>query len=328
MTGRLLLLFTLLATASAQINVGSASIGGRVRVWAVSEDHATCESTTRVALVASAGLTFAENSVNEQCVAEFFDVPEGNYRVKVTGPDLANFGETQITVSSGMAQDVEVQSRRKGNGGVPVNGASAFVSVGELGIPSAAKKEFDKANRLISKQEWSKATELLRKAVAIYPQYADAYNNLGAIYRRLGDVGQAREVLQKAVAINDHLAVAYVNLGRLSFDQKDFAGVEAFIGKALTVGSPDGGELTMLAYAQVADRHLEEAIATAGTAHRSQLANHAFAHVLAAKADEMQGKDADSEAELQKFLKEEPTGRRAEQVKNVLAKLESGRGPR
>jgi len=84
----------------------------------------------------------------------------------------------------------------------------------------------------------------------------------------------------------------------------------------------------MLAYAQVADRHLEEAVAIAGTAHRSQLVNHAFAHVLAAKADEMQGKDADSAAQLREFLKEEPMGLRAEQVKSVLAKFESDNGTR
>jgi tetratricopeptide (TPR) repeat protein len=223
-----------------------------------------------------------------------------------------------------MTQTVEVEARHLGRSDeIQGHAASAFVTVSEFGIPSAAGKEFKKANDLIAKQQWTRAAERLRRAIAIYPQYAAAYNNLGAAYARMGDMAEARASLEKAITLNDHLAMAYLNLGRVSFTEKDFPGVEASIEKALSLAAPDAAELTLLAYAQVADRHLDQAIATGRQAHLSQLTHHAFLHVLAAKADELEGKREDCAQELQQFLNEEPTGRRADQVRHVLANLQA-----
>jgi len=286
-------------------------------------DQAACDPSTHIALTANEGFTFADNAVDAQCAAEFFDVPAGNYRVRVTGADVANADNVDFALSPGMTQEVEVRARHTGGFETQGFAASAFVSVSDLSVPPAARKEFEKANRLISKQDWTKAKERLRKAIAMYPQYASAYNNLGAVCSHMGDIGQAREALQKAVTLNDHMAMAYVNLGRLSFTTKDFIGVETFIGKALSLAAADADELKLLAYAQVADHHLDQAIETSRQAHRSQLSHHAFLHVLAAKADELQGRSDDSIAELQQYLREEPTGPRAERVKNVLAAFQT-----
>ena len=319
MTGRMVLvLFSLLAAAAGQVNMGSA-MGVTVRVRVSFVDGAACDPSTQVALIASAGFTVAENSLNNECVAEFFDVPAGYYRVKVSGAEVSR-GDAEFAVNLGMTQAVEIEARHLGrSGGIQDRPASAFVSVGELGIPSAAQKEFKKANDLISKQQWTRATERLRRAIAIYPPYAAAYNNLGAAYARMGDMGEARASLEKAITLNDHLAFAYLNLGRLSFVQKDYPAVEAFIEKALSLGAPEAGELTLLAYAQLSDRHLDQSIQTVQRAHRSQLTHHAFLHVLAAKADELEGKDEDGARELEQFLKEAPTGTRADQVRRILA---------
>ena len=182
---------------------------------------------------------------------------------------------------------------------------------------------FEKANHLISKQDWVKAKDRLGKAIALYPDYAAAYNNLGSVCSHMGDIGQAREALQKAVTLNDHMALAYVNLGRLSFTTKDFPGVETFIEKAISLAAPDAEQLKLLAYAQLADHHLDQVIETSRQAHRSQLSHHAFLHVLAAKADELKSKSDDSIAELQQYLIEEPTGPRAEKIRNVLAAFQA-----
>ena len=134
---------------------------------------------------------------------------------------------------------------------------------------------------------------------------------------------EARAWFEKAITQNDHLALAYINLGRVSFSEKDFPGVEAFIGKALTLAAPDASELTLLAYAQLADRHLDQTIRTGQQAHSLQLTHHALVHLLAAKAYELQGKNEDCARELQQFLNEEPTGTRAEEVRHVLANLQA-----
>jgi len=324
MTARLaVLLLLLLGKAFAQFNVGSAVMTGRVKVRILFADHAACDPSARISLTANEGFTFADSPVDGQCAAEFFNVSAGNYHVKVTGADVANADNADFVVSPGMFQEVEVRARHTGGSESQGLAVSAFVSVSGLSVPSAARKEFEKANHLISNQDWAKAKERLRKAIAKYPQYAVAYNNLGAVCSRMGDIEQAREALQKAVTLNDHMALAYVNLGRLSFAAKDFPGVETFIGKALSLAAADADELNLLAYAQVADHHLDQAIETSREAHQSKLSHHAFLHVVAAKADELQGKSDDSIAELQQYLKEESTGPRAERVKNVLAAFQA-----
>ena len=321
MTGHVVcVLLLLLSAASAQMSMGSA-MGAIVRVRVSFADGDPCDLATRVALVGSAGFTLAESSLSNQCEAEFFDVPAGDYRVQVSGANVTTTGQTRFTISPGMSQSLEVEAKHTDRSAeMRVRAASPFVSVKELGVPSAAEKEFEKANHLISKQDWAKAIERLQKAVSIYPQYASAYNNLGAVYTKMGEMAQARGSLKKAIAINDRFAVAYVNLARVSFSEKDFPAVEGFVEKALSLAVPDGGELTMLAFAQLGDGHLDQTIATSGQAHRLQLAHHAFVHLLAARADELLGKSDEYMAELHQFLSEEPSGPRADQVKGILAK--------
>jgi tetratricopeptide (TPR) repeat protein len=324
MTGRLVvLLFLLLGEACAQFNTGSVVMRGRVRVQIWFADHATCDPSTFVALIANDGFTFADSAVDGHCIADFVDVPAGNYRVKVTGADVASADNADFVLSPGMTQDLEVRARHTGGFEARGFAVTAFVSVSDLSVPATARKEFEKANHLISKQEWAKAKERLNKAIAVYPQYAAAYNNLGAVCTHMGDIGQAREALQKAITLNDHMALAYVNLGRLSFAVKDFPAVEALIANAQSLAAPDAEQLKLLAYAQLADHHFDQAIETSRQAHRLQLSHHAFLHVLAAKADELQGRTDDSVAELQQYLREEPVGPRAEKVRNALAAFQA-----
>lgn len=322
MPSRLMVLLLLLSAARAQFNAGSAAVG-HVRVQVVFTDNASCDPSTRVELNENTGFTFDESSLNARCIAEFMDVPAGNYHVKAIGGEVASTDEVPFAVRPGMTQEVDVRVKHIGSFEAQGPAAAALVSVSDLRVPGNAQKEFEKANRLISRQEWAKARERLSKAIAIYPNYAAAYNNLGVIYSHTGDFAHAREALQRALTINDHMALVYVNLGRVSFRTNDFPGVEGFISKALTLAAPDADELTLLAYAEVADRHLDQVIEISRQAHRTRLNHHAYLHVFAAKAHELQGNDDDAVAELEQYLSEEPAGRRAEHVRTMLAKFQT-----
>jgi tetratricopeptide (TPR) repeat protein len=275
-------------------------------------------------LTGNRGFAFAEGSVNGECTAEFSDVPSGTYRVTVRGSDATNADDGDVEVNSVITQDVEVRARHTEQSG-PNQWArnAAFVSVTELGVPSNAAKEFEKANRLIAKQEWSKATERLQKGLAIYPRYAVGYNNLGAVYSHLGDTAQAREALQHAIALDDHLAAAYVNLGRLSFLEQDYAAAESQLSKASSLQpAANADELFLLAYAQLTDHHLDQAVETSRRGH-AKFDQHAFLHLVAANAYEQQGKITDSMSELRLYLSEDPTGPQADKVRVALATFEA-----
>jgi Flp pilus assembly protein TadD len=203
--------------------------------------------------------------------------------------------------------------------GIPVN---ALVSTADLGVPARAKKELDKANELLAKQELARAVQRLNKAIEVYPGYAVAYNNLAVIYARQGDSVRESEALQKAISLNDHFAMAYVNLGRMHITAGEFPAAESALDKASTFDPTDPMTLVLLSYAEFMDHRFDEAIATSRRAHTLEK-SHAFVHRVAARAFEQKRQGANAIAELELFLKEEPTGPRAEAARQELQLVET-----
>lgn len=199
---------------------------------------------------------------------------------------------------------------------------SPFVAALDLNIPRNARKEFDKANEFLEKQNWTQAIGKLHQAITIYPSFAVAYNNLAVAYARLGEQIEEREALEKAISINDHLPGAYVNLARMNIAANDFAQAEVLLDKASTLDPTDAMTLVLLAYAEFMDQQLDEAIATCRRVHSMPQA-HAFAHRVAARAFEEKDQTAAALAELQLFLTEEQVGPRAEAARKELAGLRS-----
>jgi Flp pilus assembly protein TadD len=271
------------------------------------------------------GFALAEGSVSGECTAEFSDVPAGRYRVTVRGADATNADDGEVEVNSVVAQDLEVRAKHTESSNPSSWTAHAtFISVKELGVPSHAAKEFEKASQLIAKQDWAKAAERLHKGLALYPRYAAGYNNLGAVYSHLGNNAQAREALQQAIALDDRLAPAYVNLGRLSFLENDYSNAESLLTRAMSLAPAENAdELFLLAYAQLTDHHLDQALQTSQQGHAAKLDHHAYLHLVAANAYEQQSKIADSMSELERYLNEEPNGPRAEQVRKALATFQA-----
>ena len=326
MTSRLVVLLCLfLASASAQSNrpFPMPGIAWRVRVHVVFTGMGACDASTHVVLTSETGNIVGDGRTDGECLVEFPNVRPGNYRATVVGRDIRNTETADVEVNSSDMQDVEVRVRRIGepeSAALPVN---ALISAADLSIPSGAAKEFDRANRLIGKQEWAKAVERLRKAVAIYPDYPAAYNNLGVVYTYLGNRTEGREALQKAITLNDRLAPAYVNLSRISIAGNDFSEAEALLGKAASLAPSDAITFVLLAYVQARNQHLDQVVATGRQAHALTQGQHAFVHLAAAHAFEQIGRIPDAIAELQLFLAEDKTSPQEQEVRKALATLQA-----
>lgn len=301
---------------SVVAQLDSGNIVQRVRVRLVFASG-VCEPSALVSLIGDGG-PVAQTTTNDRCEVDFFSVPKGSYYLHVSSGNFANADSSSINLTSSGPEVFEVEVNRPNDPnrsyGVP---GSAFVSASDLAIPSRARKEFDKANELVGKQSWSQAIQKLNKAISIYPEYAMAYNNLGVIYFRLGDVAREREALEKAISINDHLALAYVNLGRMSLVAGDFKEAQNHLDKASGFDPTDPTALILLAYAEFKELRFEEAIATTRKAHALGKP-HAFAHRVAARAFEQQGQAANAIAELELFLKESPAGPSADGARKEL----------
>lgn len=317
MKGRMFVFFLLcVGSAAAQFDAGNIIKKVRVRI---AFENGGCDASVQVSLFGHSGPIF-ERSPNGQCEVDFFNVPEGTYHLNVSAQNLASkdLGSINMTSSGPFEFDVQVKrpapSAALDRFGVAGN---AFVSASDLGVPSRARKEFAKANELISKQDLPHAIERLNKAIALYPSYAVAYNNLGVLYSQLQDPVREREALQKAISLNDHFALAYVNLGRMSIGAGDFGEAATALEKASTFDPTDPMALILLAWAEFNQRQFDAAIVTAQKAHALQKP-HAFVHRVAARSFEQKRQGPEAIAELELFLKEEPAGPRADAARQEL----------
>jgi tetratricopeptide (TPR) repeat protein len=321
---RALLLLPLLCLLLPQVAAQHQT--GNVHVYVTYPDDRAVTEQVKVGLVGGSGGTqVAETFTNDRGQATFLNVPLGNYHVSVSGQSIQNTQSDNFEVDERKAtQSVLVRVQRVAESGEAkaAKAGGSTVSASDLKVPKKASQEFDKATKLIGKEEWQKAIDQLNKALALYPAYAEAYNNLGVVYARLGDSAKEREALQKAIALNDHFAAALVNLARMEMKQQDFAAAETHLNQATTADPTDARTLALLAQTQLVDHHYEDAIASAGKVHAMSHDAYAVVHYVAARACERLNRFAEAVRELQLFLTEEPSGDRATAARQEMAAIQ------
>jgi len=299
---------------------------GNILVRVTYPDDRAVSGQLKVGLISgSNGNQIAQTFTDDRGEARFLNVALGNYHVSVSGQGIqATQSETFEVDERKGTQSVliRVQPAAANGEANPSNAGGPTVSTSDLKVPKKASQEFDKATKLIAKQQWQKAIDQLNKALALYPAYAEAYNNLGVVYARLGDPDNEREALQKAIAANDRFAPALVNLARVEMKEQNFAAAEAHLNQATAVHAADPRTLALLAQAQLLDHHYEDAIATAGKVHAMSHDSYAVVHYVAARACERLNRLPDAVNELKLFLTEEPSGERATAARQELAAIQ------
>jgi tetratricopeptide (TPR) repeat protein len=327
---RLLILPTLFVVPClyAQSHLDSLNRTGSIRVQVTSSDGRACDFQASVLLMSISGARIAEESTNADCEVYFGNVAAGSYHVAVSGAGIEESDSGRFDFDSTGHQDVEVNIKHAGrvNQSGPTGPASPLVAAADLNIPESARKEFDKANQFVTKENWQRAIERLNKAITIYPQYAQAYNNLGVAYGHLGDRARNLEALQKAISLNDHFAEAYLNLARLAIVDRDFPQAEVLLNKATAIDPTDAQILSALANMELLNHHYEQALATCRRAHSTARDVHAVVHYVAARIFEQENRPLDAVAELRVFLSEEQSGPRADAARKEMITLQQGSG--
>ena len=70
--------------------------------------------------------------------------------------------------------------------------------------------------------EIEKAAEAYEKATALDPSFKGSFNNLGNAYASMGEFEKARVAYQRAIALDAEFVDAYLNLGNLHANHRDF----------------------------------------------------------------------------------------------------------
>lgn len=204
----------------------AASVSGEV-AW----DAAAGVSTLSVELVAS-GCVVSRVSPGADCSFELAAVPPGEYELRVAGRDESVVERQFVSVHG----HVEGVLFRLGGGGVerPVNGTVSVCSLSHP-APAAARKELVRASKAVQRGVTLEAIRHLRKALAIFPDYMEAHNDLGVHLLRQGGYEQAADEFREAARLDPQAALPNTNLALASVLLKRCADAQTFSQRAIAV---------------------------------------------------------------------------------------------
>lgn len=199
------------------------------------------------------------------------------------------------------------------------------VSATALKAPEAARKAFGKGVNAMDDQKWSSAQKDFEKALDIYPDYAQAWSDLGEVLRHESMPDDARVALEKAVAADPKYIKPYVQLAMLDLEEKKPEAAAEIAGKAVAMNPLEFPDLYF--YNAVANfdlKHFDVAESSArratelDTAHEIPRAELLLGSVLIAKGDRAAGLQ-----HFRKYLELAPKAPNAEQVRRAIAQLEA-----
>jgi tetratricopeptide (TPR) repeat protein len=198
---------------------------------------------------------------------------------------------------------------------------SPMPALTDLSAPKNARKLFQKAVLALQANRVDDAREKFQKTIAVYPCYARALTGLSSIQIAARDLDSAAANLHQAVRCDPGFPDACALLGKVLNNQKKFAESEEILQQGLRL-SPDAWQL----YDQLATAHYNQR--QYGKAQEEWLRVLALDPMPPAElhaklaAVYLQGGARDKAyAEMQAYLRAEPTGRFAPTFKAMMPRL-------
>jgi tetratricopeptide (TPR) repeat protein len=221
---------------------------------------------------------------------------------------------------------------RKANAAGPAP-AGYVVSAHELGIPSKARKAFEKGIEHRAKKDPGGSLAHFQRAVELFPSYYEAYFQMGLVHLQLGQTADAENNLQKAIDFSSgRYANAEFAMGGLLADQEKFSDSERVTRRGLEQ-APDsylgqfelGRALLGLNRAQEAEQSAQKA--------RSIKPDFSPVYLLLANIHYTQHAYALQCKDLDEYLRRDPNGELSararevrENIQRILSSDESASG--
>jgi VWFA-related protein len=253
-----------------------------------------------VALLASLGLSaFAQGSAR-------MPGPENSFDAMMRGDGIMDL-HTLEEVDGNLRNQAETRSE-------------ANLSKLDLKAPGRARHEYSKGLAAFITKDFKAASESLRTAILIYPEFVSAHNALGCAYFSLGQNELALQEFQRAIQFDDHLSNSFMNLGRAELALGRNGNAQAAFEKALSISPLIPNISLALTYAQYLNHDYAGAIKTAQQAHAHP--HNAAVHYFAAASWLAQKHFSETRAELETFLREDPNSPLAEPARKTIAQIE------
>ena len=198
---------------------------------------------------------------------------------------------------------------------------SAITSVAQAQIPKDARNAFRDGLKEWEKKNYQQAAANFEKATALYPQYDEAFNDLGMMYAHLDLPDKSRAAFETAVKLNDKNASADRNLAGLLLRDHNYQAAGDLARKSLAVDPNNAFAWTVAAISDFQTGNPDLAIRACKRAHESPHDGYALCHYVAGQAYERQHDSAAAKLEYETYLQETPNGPEAPQVKKSPARL-------
>lgn len=295
---------------------------GSIRGRVVLPNGAFLSERTRISLATFRGdqvMAFTDN----QGQFQFTALPPGSYQLVIEG-DKNRFETTtqDVEVLRGAPAVLTIVLKEKTSFN-ETKAAPRSVSTGELdpAIPTQAKKEFERASKASSEGKSEEAVTHLRKAIALYPGYLMAHNNLGSRLLAQGELSEAEAEFRRATEIDPKAFNPRLNLGITLVQRQRFAEAAKALEQALSL-QPDspsarlylGLALGSLDDLEGSERELRAAHKLGGPAYAVALFNLGVVY-------QRRGDRQDAIKMFETYLREAPNAANAVEVKKLIDML-------
>ena len=188
-------------------------------------------------------------------------------------------------------------------------------------IPKEARKAYEHSATLAKRGETELAIDELKRAIAIYPNYVQAYNDLGVAYMKLDRIEDAIVALERCTTIDPKAFNPRLNLGIANVRRQDFATAEPHLRTAVAIDATTplahlylGITLWKTGRAEESEDELQRALSLGG----SEIAvAHYYLGQLYADRDRIN----EAVGELEAYLKEKPEAEDAPKARQQIAEL-------
>lgn len=139
---------------------------------------------------------------------DFRHIEAGLYRVRIMDMYGAVMQEDFVSIQPAMGM-LQIRLREAAKRNRP---ASGVVAASTLAIPPKAFREFMRAEKSFREAKIHDSVRHLERAIALFPDYAEARNNLGARFYALRQYDKALAEFEAAAKLNPSLAPARSNM--------------------------------------------------------------------------------------------------------------------
>jgi tetratricopeptide (TPR) repeat protein len=304
---------------------GTRPSGGIISVQVRYADGRPAPRGIHVRLEHAEGGAEADLDTKDGGKCEFHQATSGVFIVRIAEGDYKEASARVELITNPMAYVILnlIPLKRAADSEVvtlPVD-SSDSVSVKDLAIPETARLEFSKGEEAMRAKNADESVKHFQKAIKLYDAYPQAYRMLGDAYVEKQQWPDAETALKKSIDLQPDLAPAYFDLGALRNQTKNYPGAEEALKKGLEL-TPDAtvGKYELAKTYWALGRWQDAAPFAVDTVKAQP--DLAAAHVLLANIRLKQRDAAGALHEYQEYLRIEPQGSMAPQVREMIEKIQ------